>query len=408
MREFIKYNENIKIFKNTNSIKSEYTHQDILSLKGFEKAKNMITTWENYLPTKLENLKDVAIKTNVNSIYYKNESSRFGLNSFKALGGAYAVANLLIKELKKLGIDANCEDLIAKKYLNQTKDIHVTCATDGNHGKSVAWGASLFGCECTIYIHADVSVNRKKEIEKYNAFVLRVDGNYDESVKQASLDAMKNNWFVVSDTSYDGYLDVPKDVMQGYSVMVDEAINQLEGVIPTHIFIQGGVGGLAAAVCSYVWEKLGNKKPIFTVVEPEVADCLFKSAQAGKPVIVDGKLDTIMAGLACGEVSLLAWDILKEGSDYFITINDDSAKDTMRLLASQLIPIIAGESAVAGLSAFLTVASDKEKRSLLQIDENSIILFFGSEGDTDKEVYKSIIGKSSEELLNENQSKTIK
>lgn len=402
MKQFKKYNEDIKIFKNNNSIKTEYKHKDILSLEGFEKAKKMISTWKDYKPTKLENLTDIAKKTNVKAIYYKNESTRFGLNSFKALGGAYAVANLLINELVKIGINANCEDLIAKKYIDVTKNIHVSCATDGNHGKSVAWGASLFGCKCTIYIHADVSVNRKKEIEKYNAQVLRVDGNYDESVKQASVDALKNDWFVVSDTSYDGYLEVPKDVMQGYSVMVDEAITQLEGIIPTHIFIQGGVGGLAAAVCSYVWEKLEDKKPIFIVVEPEVADCLFKSAEAGKPVIVDGKLDTIMAGLACGEVSLLAWDILKEGADFFMTVNDDSAKDVMRLLASQSSPVIAGESAVAGVSAFLTASLDEEKRDLLKIDGNSIILFFGSEGDTDKEVYKSIVGKSSEEILNEN------
>ena len=405
MEEFKKYNKNVKILKNKNSIKAEYKHQNILSLKGFEKAKKMIKTWKDYKPTKLENIKDIAKRTNVKAIYYKNEGTRFGLNSFKALGGAYAVANLLINELAKIGINANCEDLIAKKYIDATKNIHVTCATDGNHGKSVAWGASLFGCKCTIYIHADVSINRKNEIEKYNAQVLRVDGNYDESVKQASVDALKNDWFVVSDTSYDGYLEVPKDVMQGYSVMVDEAITQLEGIIPTHIFIQGGVGGLAAAVCSYVWEKLEDKKPIFIVVEPEVANCLFKSAEAGKPVVVDGKLDTIMAGLACGEVSLLAWDILKEGSDFFMTVNDDSAKDVMRLLASQSSPVIAGESAVAGVSAFLTASLDEEKRDLLKIDGNSIILFFGSEGDTDKEVYESIVGKSSEEILNENQFK---
>ena len=389
----------MNIYKNITT-KKRYNHQNILSLKGFEKAKATISTWDNYEMTHLENLEEIAKETNVKSIYYKNEGSRFGLKSFKALGGAYAVSNLLIKELKSSGIDATCKDLIQKKYIDKIKNIVVTCATDGNHGKSVAWGASLFGCMCVIYIHEGVSVNRKKEIEKYGATVDRVNGNYDESVRQASIDASKNNWFVVSDTSYEGYLDVPKDVMQGYTVMVDEAFSQLQNTLPTHIFVQAGVGGLAAAVCSYVWEKLEDKKPIFSVVEPELADCLYQSAKAGEPIVVEGSLDTIMAGLACGEVSLIAWDILKEGTDFFITINDESAKDTMRLLAAQPSAVVAGESAVAGLSAFLTIANDEEKRKLLQIDKDSVILFFGSEGDTDSEVYTKIVGKSAQKILN--------
>lgn len=401
LNQFKQYNKNINIYKNITTTK-KYDYQDILSLKGFEKAKETISTWDNYQMTNLENLEKIAKETNVKSIYYKNEGSRFGLKSFKALGGAYAVSNLLINELKNSGINATCKDLIQKKYSDKIKNIVVTCATDGNHGKSVAWGASLFGCKCIIYIHAGVSDNRKKEIEKYGATVDRVNGNYDESVRQASVDALKNGWFVVSDTSYEGYLDVPKDVMQGYTVMVDEAFTQLGGTLPTHIFIQGGVGGLAAAVCSYTWEKFGDNKPIFTVVEPELADCLYQSAKAGKPVVVEGSLDTIMAGLACGEVSLIAWDILKEGTDFFVTINDESAKDTMRLLAAQPSAVVAGESAVAGLSAFLTISNDEEKRKLLQINKDSIILFFGSEGDTDSEVYTKIVGKSSQEILHEN------
>ena len=385
-------------FENINiQVGSQYKHQDILSLESFELANKEISSWDKYEPTPLQFLSEIANDSGVSLIAYKDENHRFSLKSFKALGGAYAVANLLIKKLNEQGIDANSSDLIAGTYSEITSKITVCCATDGNHGRSVAWGAQKFGCNCEIYIHRNVSIGREKAIAKYGATVNRIKGNYDDSVHIAAEVAEAKGYYVVSDTSYEGYTDIPKDVMQGYTVMVDESIKQMKE-IPTHVFLQGGVGGFPAAVVSYLVESL-DCPPIFVVVEPTNANCLFQSAVNGEPTVVHGDLDTVMAGLACGEVSLLAWSILESYVPHFLTIQDDSISKTMQLLANRDKPIIAGESAVAGLAGFLIAANDDTLKSKLMLNENSRILFFGTEGDTDETMYKHLVGRSSEEVM---------
>ena len=385
-------------FKNPKvQLSSEYKYQHILSLEGFRRANKEITSWDNYEPTPLHSFDDMAEDTGVSSIFYKDEYSRFTLKSFKALGGAYAVANLLIKKLKEEGINANSSDLISGVYKDHTSKHTVCCATDGNHGRSVAWGAQQFGCNCEIYIHRNVSEGREKAIANYGALVNRIKGNYDDSVRIAAEVAESNGYTVVSDTSYEGYTDIPKDVMQGYTVMVDEALKQMNDT-PTHVFLQGGVGGFPSAVVSFLQESL-DCPPIFVVVEPVNADCLFQSAVNGKPTAVHGDLDTIMAGLACGEVSVLAWSILENYAPHFMTITDESIPKAMQLLANRTPPIIAGESAITGLAGFLIACNDVELKSKLMINENSKILFFGTEGDTDEEMYEQLVGKSSEQVL---------
>ncbi|MCS5590342.1 MAG: diaminopropionate ammonia-lyase, partial [Candidatus Thioglobus sp.] len=366
-------------FENINiQVGSQYKHQDILSLESFELANKEISSWDKYEPTPLQFLSEIANDSGVSLIAYKDENHRFSLKSFKALGGAYAVANLLIKKLNEQGIDAKSSDLIAGTYSEITSKITVCCATDGNHGRSVAWGAQKFGCNCEIYIHRNVSIGREKAIAKYGATVNRIKGNYDDSVHIAAEVAEAKGYYVVSDTSYEGYTDIPKNVMQGYTVMVDEAMKQMKE-IPTHVFLQGGVGGFPAAVVSYLVESL-DCPPIFVVVEPTNADCLFQSAVNGEPTVVHGDLDTVMAGLACGEVSLLAWSILESYVPHFLTIQDDSISKTMQLLANRDKPIVAGESAVAGLAGFLIACNDDTLKSKLMLNENSRILFFGTEG----------------------------
>ena len=385
-------------FKNPKvQLSSEYKYQHILSLEGFRRANKEITSWDNYEPTPLHSFDDIAEDTGVSSIFYKDEYSRFTLKSFKALGGAYAVANLLIKKLKEEGINVNSSDLISGVYKDHTSKHTVCCATDGNHGRSVAWGAQQFGCNCEIYIHRNVSEGREKAIANYGALVNRIKGNYDDSVRIAAEVAESNGYTVVSDTSYEGYTDIPKDVMQGYTVMVDEAMKQMNDT-PTHVFLQGGVGGFPSAVVSFLQESL-DCPPIFVVVEPVNADCLFQSAVNGKPTAVHGDLDTIMAGLACGEVSVLAWSILENYAPHFITITDESIPKAMQLLANRIPPIIAGESAITGLAGFLIACNDVELKSKLMINENSKILLFGTEGDTDEEMYEQLVGKSSEQVL---------
>ncbi|NKB59508.1 MAG: diaminopropionate ammonia-lyase [Alphaproteobacteria bacterium] len=374
----------------------------ILDRQGHAQAMAEMAAWPGYAETPLVSLDGLAARAGFDRIWYKDEGGRFGLGSFKALGGAYAVFRLLAKAIAERtgATDVTAADIVSGRYRDIVSGITVTCATDGNHGRSVAWGANLFGSRCVIYIHATVSQSRQEAIAALGAEVVRTPGNYDDSVRVAAADAETHSRFVVSDTSYDGYMDVPRDVMQGYTVMAAEALEQLpEGERPTHIFVQGGVGGLAAAICAHVWDQWGTARPRFVIVEPDQADCLYQSARNGGPTVVTGALDTIMAGLACGEVSPLAWDILDAGADAFATISDAAAADCMRLLASPAkgdTPIVAGESAVAGLAGALIARGSDTLSKELNLDGNSRLLVFGSEGATDPAMYEKIVGRSAD------------
>lgn len=378
------------------------TREAILGRAGLAAAQTEITSWPGYAVTPVHALNGLAKHMQVAKVNYKDEGSRFGLGSFKALGGAYAVARLLCQVLgQQLGRVVMPNELQDKQVRELAGLITVTSATDGNHGRSVAWGAHLFGCQCVIYIHATVSEGRRAAIASYGAEVVRTMGNYDAAVRQADLDAKTHGRYLISDTSYDGYMDVPRDVMQGYQLMVQEAVQQLTQV-PTHVFIQGGVGGLAAAVCAFFWERYGADRPCLVVVEPTQADCLLQSAHQGKRVTVHGDMATLMAGLACGEVSVLAWCILETGADAFTSIEDQAAVDTMRLLAYPMAGdpvIVAGESAVAGLAAAIGVAQRPEQRMALGLDDSSRVLIFGTERDTDPELYGQLVGRTSAQVL---------
>jgi diaminopropionate ammonia-lyase len=368
----------------------------ILSLAALTCAKREIMAWPGYKPTPLHLLPKLAARAGISAILYKDEAKRFGLGSFKALGGAYAVFKLLQNSIRQQkNVTASSFDLTSGRYADVTSRITVTCATDGNHGRSVAWGAHTFGCRCVIYIPETVSAGRCQAIAAYGAEIRRFTGTYDDGVRRAAADAAVQGWMVVSDTAYEGYTDVPRDVMQGYSLMVEEALRQTSA-LPSHVFVQGGVGGLAGSVCSYLWERYGAARPCFVIVEPEKADCFYRSGVAGRATPAEGALDTIMAGLACGEVSPLAWRILATGADAFMTIDDEAAVDCMRLLAEGRFgddPVVAGESGVAGLAGLLMASVDAEARARLNLRRDSRVLVFGTEGATDPEVYRSIVGR---------------
>jgi diaminopropionate ammonia-lyase len=339
-----------------------------------------ITAWPGYQPTSLRVLDGLARELDVASIQYKDEGSRFGLGSFKALGGAYAVKRLV------------------EKSSADPATITVASATDGNHGLSVAWGAKTQGCQCVIYIHSEVSSGRAQKLETQGARVIRIDGNYDDSVRRCYAEAEANGWAVVSDTSNDEAGDaVAKTVMAGYSVMVAEIVEQLAGIVPTHVFVQGGVGGLAATVCEYFRLTWGTAAPQFVIVEPELAPCLFVSARKGERSSVEVREETVMAGLSCGEVSNIAWPTLSRFTDDFLTLADSTVAPTMRLLADAPFndaPIVAGESAVAGLAGFICAARQQDLRSSLRLNENSSVLVIGTEGATDPALYESLTGRT--------------
>jgi len=374
----------------------------ILSLAALATAKREITSWPGYAPTPLRDLPGLAHAAGLGSIRLKDEGGRFGLGSFKALGGAYAVLRIVQKEItRRTGRQASAAEIAAGRFNDITATITMTAATDGNHGRSVAWGSRTFGCRCVIYMPQTVSIGRVHAIESYGGSVRRLPGTYDDCVRQAATDAAGQGWHVVSDTSYDDYVEVPRDVMQGYCLMVEEAIEQA-GIPPTHVFVQAGVGGLAAAVCAYLWERLGASRPHYVLVEPDQADCFYKSAVAGRPTKVEGALDTIMAGLASGEVAPEAWEILRAGADAFLTVADDAAAQTMRVLADAPYgdtPVVTGESGVAGLAGLLVAAADETARKALGLDATSRVLVFGTEGATDPAVYRQIVGRTPEAVM---------
>ncbi len=349
--------------------------RDILSLAKEAQARAEIQSWPGYAATPLRDLDFLARDLTLGAVTFKEEQHRFGLRSFKALGGAYAV--------KKLAREAG------------GKSFTVCCATDGNHGRSVAWGAREAGCACVIYVHEGVSAARGAAIAAFGAELRRVPGNYDESVRRAARDAAANGWTVVSDTSWDGYAEIPRDVMQGYGVLLGEAIEQ--GGVPTHVFVQGGVGGVAAATVAHLWERFGTTRPRVIVVEPDKADCLLRSARAGRITHLTGDLDTIMAGLSCGEPSPLAWAILSPGADAFMSIGDATIAPVMKQLADH--GVVGGESGVAGLAGLILAARDPDLRSALALDAASRVLTFGTEGATDPALYEQLTGRSAESVM---------
>jgi diaminopropionate ammonia-lyase len=371
----------------------------ILNPAGFRAAAQEIRSWPGYRPTNLVALPGLAASLGLGGIWYKDEGSRFGLGSFKALGGAYAVYHVLANAVKRAtGREPSSAELMAGAHKDIVAAITVATATDGNHGRSVAWGAQLFGCRCVVYIHADVSEGRRDAIAHYGAEVRRIDGNSDDSVHRAAADAKAEGWIVVSDTSYDGYMDLPKTVMEGYGLIALETLDELpDDEKPTHLFIQGGVGGLAAAMTAMFWQKWGADRPQIVVIEPDAADCLFQSAVNGRPTKVEGDLDTLMAGLAAGEVSLLAWEILNLGANAFVTIPDEAAISAMRALAEGVggdPPIVGGEAGVGGLAGLLAAASEPRTAQALSLGALSRVLVVGSEGDTDPELYERLVGRS--------------
>ncbi len=335
----------------------------VLNAQAHRQAFREISSWRGYAPTPLRVLERLARRLGLGALWYKDESRRLGLGSFKALGGAYGVARALE---------------------GRVGSATVTCASAGNHGLAVARGAAMFGCRAVIFLPAGTDEARQAAIRQLAGEVQVVPGSYDDAVAVAAARGRKEGWLVVSDTAYPGYEEIPRHIMQGYTVLVREALEQLPGGrLPTHVFVQAGVGGLAAAVTAHLWESLGRDRPRMVVVEPAEADCLLESALHGRPTPSPGSLDTTMACLACRNVSTLAWKILEGGADAFLSIPDHAAEETAGLLASGATgdhPVRSLPSGVAGLAGLLATLFEPALAGPLGLAGDSRVLVIGSEG----------------------------
>ncbi|WP_081669627.1 diaminopropionate ammonia-lyase [Pseudomonas taiwanensis] len=351
----------------------------------------------DYDITPLLSLQELAQSQGVGAILVKDESRRSGLKSFKALGGAHAVVRVILHEAgKRLGRKVAPQDILSPEVQLVAQSLTITCATDGNHGRSVAAACKVAGCHSVIFVHAGVSESRANAIASLGAEVQRVVGSYDDSVAYATDAAQKNGWIVVSDTSWPGYEEIPTWVMQGYLVMADEIVQQVEtsGCSLTHVFLQAGVGGFAAALAAYLTSVYGDLAPKIVVVEPEKAACIYESAIKGEATKINHGEATVMAMLECYEPSMVAWRILKETVTAFMTISDEDALYAMAAMAREGTsdPVIeGGESGAASLGGLLVALAHPEAKSSLGLNEDSVALVINTEGATDPELYAQLL-----------------
>jgi diaminopropionate ammonia-lyase len=355
-----------------------------------------------YQISPLKNLPHLAAMLGLGGIWVKDESQRLALNSFKILGGSYAIYRVIKSMLGLEQQEIPFTELTSGAVRAKLGDITFAAATDGNHGRGVAWAANAMNLHSVIYVHKFTSKARIDAIASYGADVRVVEGTYDDAVRQANIDAQKHGWQVISDTSWEGYEDVPCWVMQGYSTMCNETQEQLaaQGIVkPTHIFAQAGVGALAASVIGFYRQLFGVNDPVAVVVEPDKAACLYHSAQIGdgQPHSFSGDLDTIMAGLACGDPSPLAWDILRDCADMFLSCPDYVAAKGMRVYGVPLRGdpfIVSGESGAVTLGALMFIMERPELTELreqLGLDRKSQVLLINSEGNTDPNHFRRVV-----------------
>ena len=343
-------------------------------------------------PTPLLSLPAQAERVGLGALALKDEGRRSPLGSFKALGAPVA----LVAEVLRRHPTWDGPSVLAGRYAGALAGFTVISATDGNHGRSLAAAAQDVGCRCVIVLHAEVSEEREAAIAALGAKIVRVSGNYDASVAEAARLADAEGWQVLSDTSYVGYEQIPGDVMQGYSRIAAEALAQAPENF-SHVVLQGGVGGLAAGVVSEFWGRLGADRPTVLVVEPVQADCLLQSAREGRAASAAGSVDSVMAGLACGEASPLAWRFLETSVDAFLTIEDGAAIAAMRRLAQgsdREPPLVVGECGAAGLAALEGLSA--EDRAALGLDETASVVLINTEGATAPAVYAALVGEPAE------------
>ncbi|QZY54820.1 diaminopropionate ammonia-lyase [Crassaminicella profunda] len=385
--------------EDSRNLKKEKASVDFISQEVIKKVRAFHKSFPQYKVTPLHKLDKLACELKVGNIWVKDESYRFGLNAFKVLGGAYAVGKYLSNRLnipiEELSFEKLCSDEIKKKL----GTITFITATDGNHGRGIAWAANKLGQKSVVYMPKGSSLTRLNNIRKEGAEASITDLNYDDAVRLANKEAEENGWIMIQDTAWEGYEDIPTWIMQGYATIIDEAIEQMEGEKPTHVFLQAGVGSFAGAIQGYLAALYEEDRPKVVIVEPEEAACIYKSASAkdGKAHAVIGDMPTIMAGLACGEPNIIGWNVLRDYSDMYLSCPDYVSARGMRVLGNPLIgdpQVISGESGAVGVGVLSLILEREEYKGItenLDLNSNSKILFISTEGDTDPQHYRDIV-----------------
>lgn len=385
-----------------NSMKNDAVHPiPFLSSEEINKARTFHQSFAEYKPTPLVSLQTMAKRVGVKGLYVKDESYRMGLNAFKVLGGSYAIGKYIAKKLGKDITELPYETMISDDVKQKLGNITFTTTTDGNHGRGIAWTAKRLQQHAVIYMPKGTQEIRLKNIQNLGAEAEITDLNYDDAVRYTSEQAKKNGWVVVQDTAWEGYTEIPTWIMQGYGTLALEAYEQLQNLgveEPTHIFLQAGVGSFAGAVQGF-FTNTCKQNPVSVVVEAEAANCLYKSAclKDGEPHAVGGDLSTIMAGLACGEANTIGWEVLRDNSTAFVSCPDWVSANGMRILGNpdgNDDKVVSGESGAVSAGLFVEIMTNPELADLrkkLELNENSQVLIFSTEGDTDPEMYRKIV-----------------
>nr|WP_209511680.1 diaminopropionate ammonia-lyase [Sedimentibacter acidaminivorans] len=374
---------------------------DFLNEEVAKKTLKFHSSFEQYTETPLVELNELSKYIGLKDFFIKDESYRFGLNAFKVLGGSFAIGQYIANRLGKSIEDLPYKVLMSDDIKKELGELTFITATDGNHGRGIAWTAEQLKQKAIVYMPKGSSLERRDRIRAHGATCEITEWNYDDTVRYCNELAEKNGYVMVQDTSWEGYEDIPTWIMQGYMTMAYEAYLELEKLNkkPTHIFLQAGVGSLSSAVTGFFSSVYEDDKPIITIVEPDKAACLYKTAKAddGKLHPVTGEMNTIMAGLACGEPVTVGWPVLNANAENFLSVPDSTAAHGMRVLGNPLKGderIISGESGAASagvVSQVMTLEELKDIKESLKLDKNSIVLCFSTEGDTDFANYRDIV-----------------
>lgn len=387
------------IWKKNDNLKNkkEIEKEKFYGLYIDDEAINYHKNFSEYSETSLHILKNYSKKVGIKNVFIKDESTRFGLNAFKVLGASFAIGKYIDKMINKDMSEITFEYLKSGQWKKELKDITLVSTTDGNHGRGVAWTAKQLEVPCRIYMPKGSTENRLKNITDLGAYGEITEYNYDETVRLVNELAKKNGWTIIQDTAWEGYEDIPKWIMKGYSTLAKEVIKELKENIPTHIFLQAGVGAFAGVMASVFTEEYIKNPPKIILVEPSNAACFFKSSLNNKCTAVGGDLNTIMCGLACGEPNPLGYEILSRYCDVFLSVSDEMTKRGMKMLNKPLKDdpkIISGESGAVGMGVLDEIMTNPEYDKLktyLELNEKSNVLIISTEGNTDPDVYKSII-----------------